>query len=87
MALRLISELIEKWGDQAIQATMMISEKFLMNYDESHTINLIQDIFNKVNESELKGSYMMDFNKDKLMVYVKSSNFDCEHSDHIWKKR
>lgn len=21
------------------------------------------------------------------MLYVKNSNFDCEHADHVWKKR
>lgn len=39
-------------------------------------------MFNKVNDSDLKGSYMLDFDKKKLMEFVKTSNFDCEHPDH-----
>jgi hypothetical protein len=30
---------------------------------------------------------MMDFNKEKLMQYIKTSNFDSLHIDHGWKKR
>lgn len=30
---------------------------------------------------------MMDFNKEKLMQYIKGSNFDSSHIDHGWKKR
>jgi len=30
---------------------------------------------------------MLDFNKDKLMQFVKTSSYDCNHPDHSWKKR
>ena len=32
--LRILNELIEKFGDLAIQALLVISEKFLLNLDE-----------------------------------------------------
>ena len=30
---------------------------------------------------------MLDFNREKLLNYVKNSNFDCDFPDYIWKKR
>jgi len=47
IALKLIFELIDKFGDQAVQSLMIVSEKFLMNYDEKHTMNVITELFEK----------------------------------------
>lgn len=56
---------------------MIVAEKFMINHNEKHTVAIIQEVLNKVSESEWRRSYMFDFNKEKLMQLVKSSNFDC----------
>ena len=40
-----------------------------------------------MNVSSLKGKYMLDFDKEKLMFFVKTSNFDTNLPEHILKKR
>ena len=59
----------------------------MMNYNEKHTVSLMQEMFNKIGDKDLKSSHMIDFNKEKLFNLVKTSNFDCNHVDHEWKKR
>lgn len=58
-----------------------------MNYDETHTNTFMQGFVEKISGNEFKYSQMMDFNKEKLMQYIKTSNFDSLHIDHGWKKR
>lgn len=61
---------------------MLVSEKFLLNYDEKHTLNMMQELYSKISDSDFKGSYMFDFNREKLLNYVKNSNFDCDFPDY-----
>lgn len=48
LSLKLISELIDKLGDPSIQALILVSEKFLKNYDEKHTVNMMQEFFSTI---------------------------------------
>jgi hypothetical protein len=66
---------------------MIVSEKFLMNFDENHTMNTIKEFYNKLNIADFKNPYFPDLNKEKLMQLVKTSNFDCGLEDIIWKKK
>lgn len=43
--LNVLNELIEKYNDQAIQAILVIAEKFLMNYPQAHTLKVLETIF------------------------------------------
>jgi len=43
-ALSILNELIEKCGDYAIQAILLISEKFLLNIQESQTTESVKEI-------------------------------------------
>lgn len=43
-ALSILNELIEKCGDYAIQAILLISEKFLLNIPEAQTTESVKDI-------------------------------------------
>lgn len=87
ITLKVISELIEKHGDEAIQALIVIAEKFMMNYDEQHTVSTVQEFLQKQTLDQKTLASLMDFDKEKLMYFVRTSNFDCEHPDHAWKKR
>jgi len=46
---------------------MYVSEKCLLNYDEKHTSNMMQELYSKILDSDVKGSYMFDFNREKLL--------------------
>ena len=87
LSLKLISELVDKLGDPSIQALILVSEKFLKNFDEKHTVNMMSDLFSSIQDNDMKGTYMHDINKEKLMNYIKTSNFDCDMQDFQWKKR
>jgi hypothetical protein len=87
LSVKLISDLVEKCGDQAIQAILIVTEKFLMNHNASHTIAMMTELFKKFNLDDFKSSYMMEINKEKLLSFVVTSNFDSDHKSHIWRKR
>lgn len=80
----LLFQLIERFGDQATQALMIIAEKFMMNHDESHTTAVISAFYEKLSNDDLKP---LDFSKEKLLEFVRSSSFDCTLPEHAWKKR
>jgi hypothetical protein len=46
----ILNELIEKFGDLAIQAVLVISEKFLLNLDEEATTNTMASIANSLTD-------------------------------------
>ncbi len=58
---------------------MIICEKFLLNYDEEHTSNVVSKMFEKLKINEMLKNSLGDFDMDKLMHFVKTSNFDCNH--------
>lgn len=39
---KLIFDMIDRFGDQAIQALMIVSEKFLLNLGEQKTIEMLE---------------------------------------------
>ncbi|EGR32294.1 hypothetical protein IMG5_089160 [Ichthyophthirius multifiliis] len=84
LALQLIFQLIDKFGDITIQALMIVAEKFMMNFDEAHSTQIIKSQFEKMGTKEIK---LNDFNNEKLMEFVKTSNFDCGLDEHAWKKK
>ncbi|KAL4462226.1 hypothetical protein ABPG72_018824, partial [Tetrahymena utriculariae] len=87
LANNLIFQLIEKFQDQTTQALMIVAEKFMTNQDQADTVQVIQELYDKGLGSEIKMGQNFDFTKERLMEFIKTSNFDCTLPDHAWKKR
>ncbi|KAL4481460.1 hypothetical protein ABPG74_007549 [Tetrahymena malaccensis] len=87
LAHNLIFQLIEKFQDQTTQALMIVAEKFMTNQDQAQTVQVIQEFYDKGLASEIKMGQSFDFTKERLMEFIKTSNFDCNLPDHAWKKR
>lgn len=87
LSLKLLSDLIEKYGLEAIQILILIAEKFMLDYDESQSNKIIDNFFENINFSDFKSSLSSDFDKDKLMYFFKTSNFETSHIDQTWKKK
>lgn len=88
LALKLLSELIEKYGEEAIQILIVIAEKFMMDYDENQSHKIIDNFFDNINFADFKTNLnTSDFDKDKLMFFFKTSNFETSHIDQTWKKK
>ena len=87
LSLKLISDLIEKYGEEAIQILILIAEKFMLDYDEHQSNKVIDTFFENINFADFKSSIAADFDKDKLMYFFKTSNFETSHIDQTWKKK
>lgn len=59
----------------------------MMNYDEKHTTQVIQGFYDKSSVADMKMGAQFDFSKEKLMEFVRTSNFDSSLPQHAWKKR
>ena len=46
-AIQLLFQLIENYTDEALQAIVICVEKFMMNFDGTHTLNIITELFSK----------------------------------------
>ena len=46
-----INEFIEKYGDLALQAILIVCEKFLMNHEEAHTTQIINGLLGQVDST------------------------------------
>lgn len=80
-----MSDLIEKYGEETTQIIIVIAEKFMMNYDENKSNKMIDSFFDKLNFSDFKAT--LDLDKEKLMYFFKTSNFETLHTDQAWKKK
>ena len=49
VCLKLISELIEKFGDETIQSLVLIIEKFWMNLSDEKTFKSLEENLQKMN--------------------------------------
>ena len=87
LSLKLVSDLIEKYGEEAVQILIVLAEKFMMDYDESQSNKMIDNFFENLNFSDFKTSLNTDFDKEKLMFFFKTSNFETSHIDQTWKKK
>ncbi|CAD8134500.1 unnamed protein product [Paramecium pentaurelia] len=73
LALRLINDIIEKYGDTFVQQILMVGEKLILNRDEKEFIELAQQIISKLNFQELKGQQSKEFDQDSVMQFMKTS--------------
>ena len=85
--LEILSSLVTNFEDEAIQAIMIISEKFLANMREEEVYGHLKDVINKLNNHTSKSAALSNFDSDKLVAMIQTSHFDGEHDDHVWKKR
>lgn len=60
--LNTLNEIIERNGDYAIQALLVISEKFLMNYSQAHTIENVIKIMDSMGLREILDSGKLEIN-------------------------
>ena len=60
--LNILNELIERNSDFAIQAILLISEKFLVNHPQSNTIDVIRKIMQSMNIAEVFGNGRLELN-------------------------
>lgn len=90
--LGILNELIEKFGDMAIQAILVASEKFLLNLPQTSTLVTFQAILNAVIDSESLPSVSGGLfeSEDKLLGLAKLSGVDVraqlEVSGESWHK-
>lgn len=82
-----LSDLIENFSEEATQAIMVVSEKFLTNMKEEEVYGFLKDVFEKLRLTESKSPVLQDFDSEKLVSLVKTSHFEGEHPHHKWKKR
>jgi hypothetical protein len=82
---KLISSLIESQGDDATQAVIIIAEKFLLNLKEESTHGFLQVVLDKLNSNQFKS--LQDFDAEKLLNFIKTSHYDSEIPDSVWKKK
>ena len=54
MLLKLISELIEKYGEETIQILIVIAEKLMVDFDETRSLKLSDSFFERLNFSDFK---------------------------------
>lgn len=86
-AQRVIGNLVQTYSHEATQAIMVIVEKFLKNMKEEEVYGFLKAGLEKLNMKQSKASALQDFDADKLLALIKTSHFEGEHPDHIWKKR
>lgn len=87
LVLNCLSDLIENFSEEATQAIMVVSEKFLTNMKEEDVYGFLKDVFEKLRLTESKSPVLQDFDSEKLVSLVKTSHFEGEHNHHRWKKR
>ncbi len=85
--LEILSSLVTNFEDEAIQAIMIISEKFLANMREEEVYGHLKDVINRLNNHTSKSAALSNFDSDKLIAMIQTSHFEGEHDDHVWKKR
>ncbi|CAD8159758.1 unnamed protein product [Paramecium octaurelia] len=83
LALKLINDMIEKYGDQFIQQILIVGEKLILNRDEKEFIDLAQSIISKLNFQELKGQQSKDFDQDSVMQFMKGSIITINNNHYL----
>ena len=83
--IKIVSDIIEKFGDDAIQSLLVTCEKFIMNADNEQTLALISRIYDSLDPGMKKN--LGDFQKERLIEFVNSSTLDLESIDFVLKKK
>lgn len=80
-SLAVVNELIEKYESVAIQAILLISEKFLLDQSEKETTKNIKEIYSKLNIKPQSG-----IDLEKIMNLVVLSSCDFNNCSYSWRK-
>ena len=83
--IKIVSDIIEKFGDDAVQSLLVTCEKFIMNSDNEQTIELIGRIYEGIDAGVKKN--LGDLSKDKLVSFINTSTLELENLDFILKKK
>lgn len=81
--LSIFNELIEKFEDAALQAILLISEKFLLDNSEKQTTTMIMDMYEKMG---VYGKLQGGLDKDKLNTLVKLASPELGTKGEAWRK-
>jgi hypothetical protein len=81
--LAIFNELIEKFEDAALQAILMVSEKFLLDHNEKHSTALISDIYEKLG---IYNKLQFNIGKDKFNNLIKLSSSELGIKGESWRK-
>lgn len=84
MLSKLISELIEKHGEESVQVLIVLAEKMMVNYSESEADKLAAMFFDRLNFNEFRG---FEIDREKMQYFFKTSSFEMNDSRHSWKKK
>ena len=75
LALKLINDIIEKYGDQFIQQILMVAERLILNRDDKEFLELSSEVLGKLNFAELKGAQQKEFDFDAVSNFMRASMF------------
>lgn len=78
--LQVLESLIDRFSNTATQTTMVIAEKFLSNMKEEDSYGYLKEMFDRLGDKS-------QVDLDTIVAMVKTSHFEGEHPDHVWKKR
>jgi hypothetical protein len=81
--LAIFNELIEKFEDAALQAILMVSEKFFLNHSEKQTTALIIDIYER---SGIYNKLQLNIDKEKFNNLIKLSSPELGLKGESWRK-
>jgi hypothetical protein len=84
MLSKLISELIEKHGEESIQVLIVLAEKMMVNYSEAEVEKLAAMFFDRLNFNEFRG---FEIDREKMHYFFKTSSFEFKDGRHDWKKK
>lgn len=84
--LKLISDIVDKYPNEALQALLIVVEKFLQNLEEDVALPYLKNVFDSMGT---KGTNKTGFNLDQniLTELIKTSSFNVSTDSHKWKKR
>jgi hypothetical protein len=71
LAIKLINDIIEKYGDSFIQQILLVGEKCILNREDAEFLQLAQEIIAKLNFQELKST--THFDQEAVMSFMKQN--------------
>lgn len=90
--LNIINDIIEKNGDYAIQAILLIAEKFLMNYKQAQTVETVSKIIESMNIKGVieSGKLEIGLKVEDLIKFTGMSGCDIKETlglrGETWRK-
>lgn len=81
--LAIFNELIEKFEDAALQAILLVSEKFLLDHPEKQTTSMVCELYEKLG---VYSKLQAGLDKEKLNSLIKLSSPELGLKGEPWRK-